>query len=254
MNQLENLIYLAQTSGGQVFTEGMQVSDALAIAIDPEQGLLAMARGCSEHADPQKVIEILIDDMQVNLPPLESRDASTDTELASRCLTESYDNINEYLLGSVSGNNEPDESCVSLASIQFVNNRLSCAVVGEYCCLNFSEDKIITMNDIYDLNLRGDRALGLKMDFKMNVTQHPIRSEQIVFMAPLDVVQTIGEEHIRLTLGRFHDNFDMALRQINTRAAKRGLGCKPALIIARVEAYIEQNRGWLGRLRRKPPK
>jgi len=254
MNQQEHFTYLAQTVTGHVFVDGVEVAETLAQAVYPQQGLMVMAEGCSVMADPQQVIEILIDDMKLNLPPLETRDASTDTELASRCLAESYENINEYLLDKPSGSSQPEQNCVALAAIQFVNNRLSCAVAGDYCCLSFGDDKIQTMNDIHDVNLKGDRALGLKTDFQMNITQHLISEGQIVLLAPLTLVQTVGEEHIRLTLSRFPDNLDMALRQINTRAAKRGMEAKPAIIIARVETALKSKPGWLNRLRKKPPK
>ncbi len=254
MNQLEHFTYLAQTAEGEVFSDGMELSNQVGIAIDPEQGLLVLSQGCSDIANPQQVMEILMDDMKVNLPPLESRDGSSDTELASRCLAESYENINEYLLDSPRANENPEKNCVALASIQLVNHRLSCAVVGDFCCLNYCAEKITTLNDIYDTHLRGDSALGLKTDFQMNITQHEILSGQVVFMAPLEVVQTVGEEHIRLTLSRFHDNLEMALRQINTRAAKRGLGSKPSLIFARVESSLKPKKGWLSRFRKKTPK
>jgi hypothetical protein len=41
----------------------------------------------------------------------------------------------------------------------------------------------------------------------------------------------------------------MALKQINTRAAHRGLDAKPTLILAQINFSIKPQTGWFGRAR-----
>ncbi len=250
MNQNDKFSYIAQNMDGQSIEQGLADGNGLALAINAELGLMAMAYAGHEQANPKQALEILLDDMQLNLPASENRDVNTDTVLATQCLAESYENINEFLLDTFARDGHSDQlRPVALAAIQFVNDKLSCAVVGDFCCLKFSDERINTLNDIYEVNLKGDSTLGSKSDFRVNMTQHGVKAGDFIMLTTLKVIHAVGEEHIRLTLSRFHDNLDMALRQINTRAAKRGLEQKPAMIIARAESPVVKKRGWLNKFR-----
>jgi hypothetical protein len=248
MNQLGDISYLAQTAEGQLLEQGITGSGHLALVIDSERGLIALAEGESESANPIQAIEILTDDMQLNLPSSEKLDDKTDTLQATQCLGESYENINEFLINNHAESDQHDQQkAVALAAIQFVNRKLGCAVVGEFSCLKFSGEKMVVMNELYEVNLKGDRALGLRTDFQMNMTEYMVESGDIILLTTLEVMQSVGEEHIRLTLTRFPDNLEMALRQINTRASRRGLQHKPVLILARIEEPVASKSGWLSR-------
>jgi hypothetical protein len=231
MPKLDNLTIIAQNGDGDMVTQGIAVSTSGAVGLDPQQGLAVLAQNGEQGQDEATLsIEILLDDMQLNLPSVlqESESASA----AGACLKESVENINEYLL-SKKMQQSPVNSpvSVSLIALQFLKGQLSVLGIGDYGCLLCREQKLTSLLDSFS---KKDPLLGVQTLISVRNTNTWFKTGDVVVLLHNSVLDAIGEEFVRVTLSRFADNLDMAVRQMNTRAAREGVSQKPQLIICRM--------------------
>lgn len=232
MNSPSQVSFLAQTDTGQILHDGVIESEHVVIALNAELGLVALATGPTQTSrSTMKSIEILEDDMMTNLP----------VSTASLCLTESLDNIHGYL--KETSEMVSKETGISMITMQIVNDRVSVASAGNFHC--FCQHK-----GGYSSLLDGTEqagALGISQTFRSEPVEHFLaKGDLIVLVADADL-QRIGPNFMRLTLSRFTDNPEMALRQINTRLSRQEDEQKPALIFVHVESLPEAKGGWLNR-------
>ncbi len=241
MGRYDPMKMIAQTEAGLIFTKGMQSSGPIALAINPELGLLVLGQNTAQNGrySAQVAVEILLDDLQLNLSVKEGNVVSSSSGIeTSQCFSESFENINEYLISS---NAEP----VSLSVLHFSGHHVICAFIGNMSCLMLSNNKLSNLTQVENT----DSRLGLTPNIETNMVRHPVTSEVVLISLTSEVLQAIGSDHIRLTLSRFKDNLDMAMRQINTRAAHCGIENKPALLLSQIPKDPSTHSGWLNRLR-----
>lgn len=245
MNLQDHVSIIAQTENGQVFSQGMQHSDASLAAAFSDYGLMLLAHtvGADNGDAAVKTAEIILDDMQLNLPSAEQKEMTVSKygSAASRCLWESLENVNEYLFSQAKNFGiSAQNSGVSLLTMQFEEKQFSVAVIGDYSCL------LINENNINNLTTHPHTSILLGAE----ITTQPYIKEQVYFkgdvilMIRTSVVQAIGQEFIRRTLSRFADSPDMALRQINTRMTHLGIEQKPSLVLCRIDRSFETKRRW----------
>ena len=232
MTSLENLTIITQNGDGDAITQGIGVATAGAVGIDLQQGLVVLAQNCEQSQDEARFsIEILLDDMQLNLPSVlqESESASA----VGACLKESMVNINEYLLSKNAQQSTAGmHTSVSLIAVQFLKGQLSVLGIGDYDCLLLREQKLTSWLDAFS---KGDSLLGAQPLISMRNTNAWFQAGDVIMLTHHSMLDVIGEEFVRVTLSRFSDNIDMALRQINTRVAREGLPQKQQLVICRID-------------------
>ena len=233
---------MAQTHSGWVFDEGIQISHQQVLTVEKNLGLLALssAEAVEQGSAAHMTLQILVDDMQVNLPGAEESKGES-RSAASVCLLESVDNINEYLFNQQS--TAGSQKAVSLSAVQFQVGQVSVLTGKGLCVLLFHQGDIIHLGDQSLL----PQKLGVSSTFKGDIIEHEVVKDDVVMVLADSYYQAIGDEFLRVTLSRFADNLAMAFRQINTRVAHKGLPQKPALILARIEQNPEKQGGWLNR-------
>ena len=237
---------MAQNEKGEIIKQGLDLCASSAMGINPQLGLVVLADAAQGgQQEAEKSVEILLDDMQLNLPAVLQGAYSAHT--ASSCLLESLNNINEYLYAlSHRGGSAQKNSAVSVIAAQFLQHQCSVIAVGQYNCLLLHQDQL------EDLVLGATNNLLGKDHSVQTLTSEPdIQQGDILLLVASSVVALIGQEFIRVTLSRFRDNLDMALRQINTRVARQGMDSKPAIIICKMLQSRDQERSWLAKWRKR---
>ena len=232
MNSSSQISFLAQTDTGQTLHDGVIESEHCVIALNAELGLVALATGPTQTSrSTMKSIEILQDDMMTNLP------AST----AALCLAESLDNIHGYL--QETSELASTEAGISMIAVQLMNDQASVVTAGDFHCFCQHQDEFTRLLN----GTEPSGALGISQAFSCKPVDHPlVKGDLIVLVTDTDL-QRIGPDFLRLTLSRFTDNPQMALRQINTRLSRKQEEHKPALIFIHVESLPEEKGGWLNR-------
>lgn len=246
MNAQAYVTIIAQTESGEIIKQGLEQSSKSTLGINPELGLVVLAEGTQEHDEgARKSVEILLDDMQLNLSSIlhEPRSGA----VASECLLESIENINDYLHSlTCQDSSTTTRTAVSIIASQFIQHKCSVMAVGEYHCLLLHQDNLQNLVLGASNNLLGEdngiQALTAEPDIQQGDT---------LVLLPSSVVSAIGEEFIRVTLLRFADNLDMALRQINTRTARQGMATKPVIAICKILQSAGKQRSWLDKLRKR---
>ena len=247
MNLKAPIKILVQTEIGQFSESGIQLSGPQVVGINQETGLIILAQGITqgEQSSAHKCIEIMLDDMALNLPV--AADESGQFGSVAVCMSESLENINEYLyaqLNELESAGKANE--VELAAIQVYRNSISCCDVGALNCLLFSDNKLSVLED----GDSTDQKLGVDPSFKPAISRQDFNPGDIVLVLSSALLNSLSHEFIRVTLSRFHENLEMALRQINTRAMQNGMNVKPTLVICRMSHPVEERRSWLGKLKK----
>ncbi len=214
-------------------TPGLQ-KHGLDAMLMQEIGLLAFARG--QHG--ALALEVLQDDMSVNLPMALEQPAALDA--ARHCLLESLENINEFLL------TQDGNTVTELVAVQIVGDQLIAYVSGDLCLLRFRQDQIKCLFD----EQKAQTWLGVSAPLQAGLQNLELQQHDVLLLASHEVLKMIDPDFVRVTLGRFQGELNAALRQIDTRAQRNGLGRKPELLMCRIEQVLQKkSSGWFGRRR-----
>lgn len=194
--------FVIQGESGIHAIDGIHSDGALAVGVDTRHGLLAMVEGRSgDTAIAEKTLEILIDDMQLNLPVLQQkRSSKSDTLAESRCLQESLENINEYLLVYAHERGLVDTQWgVSLGVFQFSPSTLCCCLYGDFEAYHCRDGQLSTLS-LHQVN---DKLLGQDTSFQADAKEQGLLATDTLVMISRKAVAAIGSEFLRLTLSRF---------------------------------------------------
>ena len=238
-NLKKPITMLAQTEKGQFSEQGIHSCTDQVIGINPGLGLMVLAQ-VDSHEDKtaaHKAVEIMLDDMQLNLS----------SSTAKHCLSESVDNINEYLcLQAESTELMYSNKGVDLSAIQIGKNGISSCSLGKLSSLKFSANELQFLGD----ESATQNKLGVDVSLQASIVEQGFIEGDILFMSSSTLINQLGQDFIRITLSRFNDNLEMALRQINTRAQRHGLKLIPAVIVCRRNQHIGASRSWFNKPRK----
>lgn len=247
MSTKDNLTIAAQMAGQKDLQPGIHENVEQVIGFDPGLGLIALSNSSlpDDTSPARMAIEILKDDMQTNIPQLE--DYFGDAGQASpgtNCLQESLENINEYLYDQTSSQFVSAQSATAnVTALQYLNGHLSFIIGSGVKCLLFRNNKLKSISD------HVSRPLGGKPNYNSEVLHETMAFGDVLFLATIDDIKTMGEDFIRLTLSRFPENLDMVLRQLNTKLSRAGASRVPGIIACRINEETGLKKGWIGKLR-----
>lgn len=251
MNLKDNVSILAQTESGQLLTDDcVQTSEPDIMAINSELGLLVMAKNeqlLDDSSNAAKAVEILLDDMESNMPSIMRGVGNKVSDSASTlCLRESADNINEYLFGQ-NGSIGIAGKGVALAALQFELNQFSCIVGGSYSILLEQEGSLKNLT----VGVQSAVYLGQSIDFEVTIVEQNITQGDLIIMMDSTDLEKISQDFLRITISRFKEEPEMLLRQINMRAQQNGLTRKPVFIMALIKPVSTPKKGWLNRVKNR---
>ena len=246
-----NLTISAQMPDQMNFANDIYECAEFVAGIDQDIGLMAISTSKPgiEVSPARTAMEILLDDMRINIPQFaEDATESKFSALGVNCLQESLDNINEYLYNQVGVEFDSTAAVATqLSAFQYINGYLSYVLGSGVRCL------LLRNNDLNELSNASSHlagALGERPMFESRVEQEELSLGDILFIAASGDINSIGEDFIRITLSRFPQNLDTALRQINTKANRKGMTKIPGIILCRVNQETQFKRNWMGKLKK----
>jgi len=242
MTTIENYEITGQISGNIISDSPIQHSENLALGIHRELGLLILAQETNNKTQnlAQKSIEIMLDDMSFNLSALSEKQKPT-FRAVSTCLHESIENINDYLIEQGQFNSaELSHHGISLSSIQIHPLGISCSIHGDITCLKHSDDSLSSLGS----KLSQSNRLGIHSGLSFSISEIEFKLGDILFLATSELIECLGHDFIRMTLSRFGDNLDMAIRQINARAKKLTNPSDISFLICKNNKHSTLKKGW----------
>ena len=250
MSSHYQLSIFTQISDQPQVDEGVHAIQDYVIGISHEPVLLVMARSNAdaESSTAFRAVDILIDDMETNLSATQTGfgKISPDT-FVTQCVRESLDNINEFLHFQLSKSQmSTQDAHTSIAAIQYFEGYFGYIVMVGFSCLLFRENELTALSQVSE---ESSYLLGETPVSDWQVNSIPVRQGDILVMAQISDIEAIGIDYLRMTLSRFPDSIDMALRQMKTRASRNAASCEPGILIARVDELVVKKRGWLNKLR-----
>lgn len=243
----DDLTIVAQMPDQKDLQPGIHESVNQVIGLQPEIGLIAISTNpTSSESSPARItMEILMDDMQTNIPQLKSQlDDADMASLGTDCLQESLENINEYLYEQTASRFDTTQSTiVNITALQYLNGHLSFIIGSREKCLLFRN------NELRSISNSVSRPLGGKPNYNSTVLHETMSLGDILFIAAIDDINALEEDYIRLTLSRFPENLDMVLRQLNTKISRTGARQIPGIIVCRINQECSLKKSWIGKLR-----
>lgn len=248
MSQQQGVSMLAQTSEGELVSKGSGGSGHHKVIIDETFSLLGLA---GDHAEQpgtlaSLALEILLDDMRTNLSSREYEQATGFEKhvITTRCIQESFENINDYLISQANPEDiTAGKNSVSLCALQITQGQCSFIHASDHCCMHYRHEKLVDLS-------KKDKAttlLGLSSHPSIGSTEVNVSNRDILFICDMSLLQILDDEYLRVTLSRFQDSPEMAIRQINSRALRAGMQSKPIMALVTVSLQENKSKSWFKR-------
>ena len=247
MTTQDNLIIAAQIPGQKNLQPGIHATADQVIGFDSNLGLIAIATSpLSADSSPARIaIEILMDDMQTNIPQLKTHKRNINqASLGANCLRESLENINEFLYEKTASQFDTTHSVTtSITALQLLNGHLSYLAGPGQTILLFKNNNLKRLSNIVS------RPIGDKPNYNSEIQQEVLSLGDILILTSIDDIKSVEEDFLRLTLSRFPENLDTVLRQINTKISHTGASQIPSIIICRVNQDADLKKSWISKFR-----
>ncbi len=252
MNQAYNSVSIqAQSIEGEPITDGVTRNRSQVVAIDNQFSLVGIAEDKADQTGEaaRLSLEILLDDIQTNLSSREYEQASDYNKhvLATRCIQESFENINDYLISQGNSGVSAEHKGVAMSVMQVIHGECSFIHADEHCCLHFREGKLMNLSQTKSTKDNPENLLGITETLNIKINQLSITSDDLLLICKHDLLQHITPEYLRVTLSRFQDNPQMAMRQITSKAQRSAMQDKPLLVIVTLNQMTEKPKSWFKR-------
>jgi hypothetical protein len=252
MNQQFIVKILAQTGDDYPVSEGLSGHGPHMVAIDNQYSFFGLAEDLTD-ADgtvARVALEILLDDVQTNLGSREFEQATEYEKhvLGSRCIEESFENINDYLMDQeFAQSGDAQHKGVAMSVMQVLHGQCSFVHAAEHCCILFRDGQLKFLNRAQDSADKVNTRLGVTQALNIQINQIALAAKDILLICNWQLLHYVDEEFLRVTLARFEDTPDMAIRQINSRSSRAGMQQKPLLALVTLSAGAEKSKGWFHR-------
>lgn len=251
MNLQHSTSILAQAGEGEPITDGLIGNGALWVGIDNQYSLFGLAEDKFDETgkSARLSIEILLDDVQTNLSSGEFVQA-TDYEkhvLATHCIEESLQNINDYLVHLNSPESPATRRGVALTVVQVIHGQCSILHAAEHCCLHFREGKLADLCLNTSLEENANTLIGMSESLTLNINQLAVTANDQLLICNRELLKYADQEYLRVTLSRFQDSPQMAIRQITSKTQRSGMQVKPILGMVSINQTPEKSKSWFKR-------
>jgi hypothetical protein len=241
----------AQIGEGALITEGLVGNGSQWVAIDNQFSLFGLAEDkADENGKAARLsLEILLDDIQTNLSSGEYEQATSYEKhvLATRCIEESFENINDYLINQKSLQSSASYKGVAMSVLQVIHGECSFIHPDEHCCLHFREGKLKNLSHHKNSDTDSASLLGISEFLPIRIGQLSVAANDLILTCNRELLQYADEEYLRVTLSRFQDSPQMAIRQITSKAQRGGMKTRPLLIMVTINQPAEKPGGWFKR-------
>ena len=219
-----------------------------AIGFDSKLGLVVLADGMGGHRGGEiasgLTVDKIIDTVQQNLPAIEAGQTDPDSGLSleSTCIQKAVETANRLVFETAEDNPELKGMGSTVVVLQFFNNTLSLAHIGDSRCYRFRGDKLEQITKDHSLNQelidRGfyspeearksmnknmiTRALGIGPIVSTDIREDHVNIGDIYLLCSDGLTDLVEDDYIYLTIKKFGNNPEEAARQLITKANENG--------------------------------
>ncbi len=243
MNLQDRITILGLTDTGLVRKKNED-----AIGFDSALGLVVLADGMGGHRGGEiasrLTVDKIVDTVQQNLLAIEPGQTDPDSgfSLESICIQEAVESANRLVFKTAEDNPELHGMGSTVVVLQFYNNTLTLAHIGDSRCYRFRRDKLEQITKDHSLNQelidRGfytpeearksmnknmiTRALGIGPVVTADLQEDIVIKGDIYLLCSDGLTDLVEDEYISLTIKRFSDNPEEAAKQLITKANENG--------------------------------
>ncbi|MCP4487054.1 MAG: Stp1/IreP family PP2C-type Ser/Thr phosphatase [Gammaproteobacteria bacterium] len=256
MNLQDKIAILGLTDTGMVRTNNEDC-----IGFDSALGLVVLADGMGGHRGGEiassLTVDTIIDTVQLNLPTIETGNVDPDTgfSLESICIRDAIMLANRVVYKTSEDNPNHRGMGTTIVVLQFYNNTLSIAHIGDSRCYRVRKSKIeqITRDHslLQELIDRGfytaaearnsmnrnlvTRAVGIDPMVVADIQEDIAMKNDIYMLCSDGLTDCVEDEHIYLTIKRFSDNLEEAAKQLITKANQNGGKDNISVMLCRID-------------------
>lgn len=269
MNLQEKIAILGLTDTGMVRKKNEDT-----IGFDSALGLVVLADGMGGHRGGEVAsgltVDSVINTVQQNLPPIEPGQTDPDSgySLESLCIQEAVEQANQLVYKMAEENSDHRGMGTTVVVLQFYNNTLSLAHIGDSRCYRIRKEKMEQMTKdhslLQELIDRGfytaeeaknsmnknlvTRALGIDPVVTVDIQEDIVLKNDIYLLCSDGLTDLVEDEHICLTINRFSDNLEEAAKQLITKANQNGGKDNISVMLCKIKDDFSSKKGWFSKL------
>jgi serine/threonine protein phosphatase PrpC len=244
------------------------------ICFDSALGLVVLADGMGGHRGGEiasgLTVDKIIDTVQKNLIAIEPGQTNADNGLSleSICIQEAIASANRLVFNRAEDNPDHRGMGTTVVVLQFYNNTLTLAHIGDSRCYRFRRDKLeqITKDHslLQELIDRGfytsdeakkamnknliTRALGIDQEETADIQEDTVIKGDIYLLCSDGLTDLVEDEDIYLTIKRFSDHPEEAAKQLITKANKNGGKDNISVMLCQINQDFSTNKDWFDRM------
>ena len=269
MNLQDKITILGLTDTGMVRKKNED-----AIGFDSALGLVVLADGMGGHRGGEiasgLTVDTIINTIQQKLPTIEpgNIDPNSGFSLESICIREAIERANNLVFKTAENNPEHRGMGTTIVVLQFYNNTLSLAHIGDSRCYRVRRGKLeqITKDHslLQELIDRGfytpeeakhsmnknlvTRALGIDPVVTPDIQEDIAMKNDIYMLCSDGLTDFVEDEYIYLTIKRFSDNLEEAAKQLITKANQNGGKDNISVMLCRINEDFSTKKDWFSRM------
>lgn len=269
MNLQEKITISGLTDTGRVRKKNED-----SIGYDSALGLVVLADGMGGHRGGEIAssitVDTIIDKIQQQLPQIlpGKIDAETGFSMESICLQNAVEFANKLVYETAEANPEHKGMGTTVVALQFYNNTLSLAHIGDSRCYRLRADKLeqITKDHslLQELIDRGfytpeearksmnrnlvTRALGIDSVVVTDIQEDVVLKNDIYLLCSDGLTDLVEDEDIYLTITRFSDNLEVAAKQLITKANQNGGKDNISVMLCSIDENFSIRKGWFTKM------
>ncbi len=269
MNLQDKIAILGLTDIGMVRKKNED-----AIGFDSALGLVVLADGMGGHRGGEVAsgltVDSVISSVQKNLPAIEPGQIDPDSGFSheSLCIQEAVESANQIVFKTAEANPDHRGMGTTIVVLQFYNNTLSLAHIGDSRCYRFRSSKLEQLTKdhslLQELIDRGfytaeeaknsmnknlvTRALGIDPVVTVDIQEDIAMKNDIYMLCSDGLTDFVEDEYIYLTIKRFSDNLEEAAKQLITKANQNGGKDNISVMLCRVNQEFSTKKDWFSKM------
>ena len=269
MNLQEKIAILGLTDTGMVRKKNED-----SIGFDSALGLIVLADGMGGHRGGEVAsgltVDAVISNVQQKLPAIEPGKIDPDSgfSLESLCVQEAIESANQLVYKTAEANPDHRGMGTTIVVLQFYNNTLSLAHIGDSRCYRIRNNKLEQLTRdhslLQELIDRGfytteeakksmnknlvTRALGIDPVVTVDLQEDIAMKNDIYMLCSDGLTDLVEDEYIHLTITRFSDNLEEAAKQLITKANQNGGKDNISVMLCRINEDFSTKKDWFNRL------
>jgi len=269
MNLQEKISILGLTDTGMVRKKNED-----SIGFDSALGLVVLADGMGGHRGGEVAsgltVDTVISAVQQNLPTIEPGQIDPDSgfSLESLCIQGAIESANQVVYKTAEANPDHRGMGTTVVVLQFYNNTLSLAHIGDSRCYRMRNNKLDQLTRdhslLQELIDRGfytteeaknsmnknlvTRALGIDPVVTADIQEDIAMKNDIYMLCSDGLTDFVEDEYIYLTIKRFSDNLEEAAKQLITKANQNGGKDNISVMLCRIKEDFSTKKDWFSKM------